>query len=73
MTAQPKTLLKLGVVGAIVWTASRKLPDAPFSQRTAAQHLECAAVKFARGVVIGWAILAVLAIIGIITAALGDR
>jgi hypothetical protein len=62
MTPQTKTLLKLGAVGAMVYVASRKLPD----EQTAAQRLEAAAIRFSRGYLIGIGLLVVLGIIGLI-------
>jgi hypothetical protein len=63
LSSQTKTLLKLA---AIVYLACRKPPDVPFSQQTAAQSLESAAIKFARGYLIGIGLLVVLGIIGAI-------
>jgi hypothetical protein len=69
-SSQTKTLLKLG---AITYIASRKLPDVPFSQQTAAQHLEAGAIRFCRGYLIGIGILVVLGIIGLIVEVLGGH
>ncbi|MGA3317052.1 MAG: hypothetical protein ABSC64_11520 [Candidatus Korobacteraceae bacterium] len=70
LSSQTKTLLKLG---AITYIASRKLPDVPFSQRTAAQHLEDTAIRVARGYLIGIGIIVVLGIIGLIVEIIGGH
>jgi hypothetical protein len=61
-----KPLLKLGAIAGIVYAASRKLPDVPFSQQTAAQRLEAAAIRFSRGYLIGIGLLVVLGVFGFI-------
>jgi hypothetical protein len=68
-----KTLLKLGALVGLVYVASRELPDVPFSQRTAAQHLEDTAIRVARGYLIGIGIIVVLGIIGLIVEIIGGH